>query len=1080
MVYPETVARPTSYVIIGNGIAGITAAETLRAHDSSAEITIVTDEAGPAYYRPALKDYLAQRLPIEKLWARPQNFYQEQRIRLLTDRVVGIQVEQHMLALQSGQRLSYQRLLLAQGAHANTLACPGSNLNGVLTLHTIADYQILEKYLSQSQHIVVTGSGTLAIETIETLRHRGYRITHLLRRQRLWSDVLDATASDMVLQRERHEGVDVRLEEEIAEITGNNGLVSGVITARGTHIDCDLVIAAIGINPIIDFVKRSGVSCGHGIRVGTYMNTSAPDIYAAGDVIETTDVLTGRTRLLGQWYPAIQQARIAAYAMLGLLDTQRISASNIFFNASFLFGLDFASVGMTSLPSNSQGYRVLIEDPQASSYRKIVFNGGVPVGMLALGDRNGVLDYKRAIDYRVDLSPVMAYLFAPDFQLSAWLDKQGVPAPMLNVRLIDSATSKTTHLASRPLMSSDENQKRERSQQPLIDVLHRPNIQPLTVAGDHFEIDMCIGCDRCMRACPVPLSSLVHIADLNQANVSEQIAPHVARFTEECVMCGSCVPVCPVDNHRDLLMLSLKQRLGSSWNNNVDPGRLYKLLPSGWNLPGAINRLRKQPMLNDQRLIPDNYLHHLLIDSAVRILQPGETIIEEGTYGRNLYLILDGHVNLSARGIHDQDIPVAILSVGEYIGEYGMLTGQTYTTTARALSVCVMLVVPEQVMQRLMELVPAVHTFFEQLNDAHSLEAIMQRLTLFQGIAATDILYLIEQTQIRHYDREEILFQEENGRPARETLHILLEGFVKVSSQRGRQQARIIAYRQRGDYFVGGLDLLGDGRPVQASAITRVTVAEVSRSALLTIFRRYPEVWRRFDQRLQQYRDSVALSQSAENEASASLDALVGDGVVEGNEVLVIDLDKCVHCNECEEACARRHGYSRMNRKGMVTGNISIASACRQCQDPVCLLCSRAGIGRRPSGEVYITESCIGCGICAERCPYDNIEIVTVGAVAAPPEPTTWQRFSNFFTKGTGKEYGRKQLPMLQSNAAPGLLNSMRSLAEHEEIRKKVAVKCDLCAGYNNQACVQACPVSAVVRVRPREFFGSTEEILHA
>jgi len=91
----------------------------------------------------------------------------------------------------------------------------------------------------------------------------------------------------------------------------------------------------------------------------------------------------------------------------------------------------------------------------------------------------------------------------------------------------------------------------------------------------------------------------------------------------------------------------------------------------------------------------------------------------------------------------------------------------------------------------------------------------------------------------------------------------------------------------------------------------------------------------------------------------------LSDGVVEGTEVLVIDLDKCIHCGECEEACSRRHGQSRMNRKGMVVGNISIATACRQCQDPVCMLCSRAGIARYPNGEVYITESCIGCGICA-------------------------------------------------------------------------------------------------------------------
>src|SRR2546430_8155235 len=113
-----------------------------------------------------------------------------------------------------------------------------------------------------------------------------------------------------------------------------------------------------------------------------------------------------------------------------------------------------------------------------------------------------------------------------------------------------------------------------------------------------------------------------------------------------------------------------------------------------------------------------------------------------------------------------------------------------------------------------------------------------------------------------------------------------------------------------------------------------------------------------------------------------------------------------------------------MNRKGMVVGNISIATACRQCQDPVCMLCSRAGIARMPSGEVYITESCIGCGICAERCPYDNIKIMTIEdenagtplMASASEGGAAWQQFSSFFAKGSGKERGRKALPML---AAP-------------------------------------------------------------
>jgi Fe-S-cluster-containing hydrogenase component 2 len=311
---------------------------------------------------------------------------------------------------------------------------------------------------------------------------------------------------------------------------------------------------------------------------------------------------------------------------------------------------------------------------------------------------------------------------------------------------------------------------------------------------------------------------------------------------------------------------------------------------------------------------------------------------------------------------------------------------------------------------------------------------------------------------------------------------------------RGYTGERILAYRQGGDYFAGGLDLLGDGRAVSVTAITRARVAEIPPGVLAGLFARYPEVRQRFSVRLQQYRDAAAAAQTgifdplahtatraisaaSDAEARAGLRSLVGGGVVEGTEVLVIDLDKCVHCNECEEACARRHGHSRMNRKGMVVGNISIATACRQCQDPVCMLCSRAGIARLPSGEVYITESCIGCGICAERCPYDNISIMTLEVERTGPD-SSWQRFSSFFTRGAGKERGRKTLPMLASVAAPGPLDTHRPRDAYGEMRKKVAIKCDLCAGYDNQACVQACPTGAAIRVQPSVFFGTTEDIL--
>ena len=633
----------------------------------------------------------------------------------------------------------------------------------------------------------------------------------------------------------------------------------------------------------------------------------------------------------------------------------------------------------------------------------------------------------------------------------------------------------------------------------VVGIQHREDIVPLTEDEVRFEIDMCIGCDRCMRACPVPLSSMVNIADLNLATISDVVAPHVARFTDECVMCGSCVPVCPVNNHRDLLMLSLKQRLGIPWDGKVDMSRVLDHLPPGWDIQLLLSRLREQPMFSDPQVVPDNYLLHFIASSKVLTFLPGAVALHESEYGREIIFILEGRFTISSAGANGQDLPIAVLRRGEFIGERGMLSGQQRNATARAQTAAVVLEVPEQVMQRLIEIVPPVRTFFERLNNARSIESVMKRMAIFQGIADPDIRWIANKIQFKNFDRDEQLFTEsDKGQPARESLHIIMEGFVKVARRttagtgHHKTGERIIAYRQGGDYFAGGLDMLGDGRAVTVTAINRVRVAEVPRQEMLTILARYPEVNQRFMTRLQEYRVAAVAAESfigsmeflraapaqsyADAEARAGLRALVGGGVVEGTEVLVIDLDKCVHCDKCEDACARRHGHSRMNRKGMVVGNISIATACRQCQDPVCMLCSRAGIARMPSGEVYITESCIGCGICAERCPYDNISIVSLEQEVE--ERTTWQRFAQFFSKGAGKELGKRMLPMASMKAAPGPLNIQQPLDAFGEIRKKVAIKCDLCAGYNNQACVQACPTGAAFRAQPAQFFGSTEEIL--
>jgi NADPH-dependent 2,4-dienoyl-CoA reductase/sulfur reductase-like enzyme len=441
-----------SYVVVGNGIAGITAVETLRAEDDSADIGVIADNHLPLYNRLMLKDFLSGSVSEDQLWMRPKSYYQDKLVHFFPGRVIDIEVDQHKIHLQNGQQIGYHRLLLATGARARQLSCPGVNLVGVTTLRTIDDYKKVLNYLGYVRRVVVTGSGPLALESVEVLFQKGYQVTHLLRHSTLWPEVLDKKASDLVLQQEWRDGVDVRFEEDIAEIVGRSGHVIGVLTRKGTLIPCDMVVVAIGIEPELDYLHESGIAFGRGVKVDGSMRTNVPDIYAAGDVAEVICSATDQRDVIGHWYPALQQGRAAAYSMLDILDTSRfahpVTGSEAYvhsIHSMSLYKIDFATVGSTKLPQEGKDYQEIVVGPKAHFYRKVVLKDGVPIGMFSLGEQTDMLAFKRAIDHRVNLTPIAARLFADDFKFTDWLDLQKVPTPVL-------AVSKTRYVTrTRPM-----------------------------------------------------------------------------------------------------------------------------------------------------------------------------------------------------------------------------------------------------------------------------------------------------------------------------------------------------------------------------------------------------------------------------------------------------------------------------------------------------------------------------------------------------------------------------------------------------------------------------------------------------
>jgi hypothetical protein len=207
-----------------------------------------------------------------------------------------------------------------------------------------------------------------------------------------------------------------------------------------------MLVVAIGIEPELDYLQESGIAYGRGVKVDVSLRTNAPDIYAAGDIAEVSNAETGQTQVIGHWYPALQQGRAAAYSMLDILDTRRfahpVTGSEAYahsIHSMSLYTIDFAAIGSTTVPQDGQGYQEIVVGPKARAYFKVLLKDGVPLGMFSLGEQTDTLGFKRAIDHRVNLIPIAEHLFADDFKLTDWLDRQKVPTPVLAVSKTKSA-----------------------------------------------------------------------------------------------------------------------------------------------------------------------------------------------------------------------------------------------------------------------------------------------------------------------------------------------------------------------------------------------------------------------------------------------------------------------------------------------------------------------------------------------------------------------------------------------------------------------------------------------------------------
>lgn len=329
-------------VIIGNGISGITAARHIRKR-SNHRITVISAETEHFYSRTALMYVYMGHMKYEHTKPYEDWFWKKNKIDLVRDYVEKIEPSSKTLHLRSGNKISYDKLIIASGSKSNKFGWPGQHLQGVQSLYGYPDLELMEKNTKGVSRAVIVGGGLIGVEMSEMLLSRKILVTFLVREPEFWSIVLPMQEARMISRHIQSHQVDLRLNTELKEILSDEtGRVGAVVTSKGETIECQFVGLTVGVSPNIDFLKDSGVEVNRGILVNEFLETNVPDIYALGDCVERKYDLTGRRSIEQVWYTGRMMGEVVAQTICG---ERTKYEPGPWFNSAKFFDVEYQTYG---------------------------------------------------------------------------------------------------------------------------------------------------------------------------------------------------------------------------------------------------------------------------------------------------------------------------------------------------------------------------------------------------------------------------------------------------------------------------------------------------------------------------------------------------------------------------------------------------------------------------------------------------------------------------------------------------------------------------------------------------------------
>ena len=334
------------FVIIGNGISGITFARHLRKGDDQVRITVISGESPYFFSRTALMYVFMGQMKWEHTQPYEPYFWKKNRIDLLQAWVRTLDFETKTLGFDSGETLNYDILVLATGSKPAFFGWPGQDLKGVQGLYTKQDLELMETTTNNDiQRAVIVGGGLIGIEMAEMLTYKKIPVTFLIRESRFWEQVLPEQEASLVQKHIVEHSIDLRLKTELKEILADEqGSVRAVVTTAGEEIACSFVGIATGVTPNVEFLKNTSLAIEKGIKVNAYFESSVPDVYAIGDCAEFDQSPgPGRRTLEQVWYTGRMHGETLAHYFCN----QRVSYQpGVWFNSAKFFAIEYQTYGI--------------------------------------------------------------------------------------------------------------------------------------------------------------------------------------------------------------------------------------------------------------------------------------------------------------------------------------------------------------------------------------------------------------------------------------------------------------------------------------------------------------------------------------------------------------------------------------------------------------------------------------------------------------------------------------------------------------------------------------------------------------